>query len=1239
MGQVLSRKRSASANITAHKSDDVTANSNGDVVKAEANGSAIQSTGIESKVEVTETDAAPVKEKKKRRRFFFSLKRTRPGSGRKKKAKKDRNGQVNADTSGNSSKSGLFMDEFQIPEDDGIDSVSLSSNEEKDNKKRKDSGVAIRRSKRNSNSKNGKKKKKKSEKKKEEKSKKKKNSKDEGKSNVVVAAADGSLNISKSVEPLHESVEAATDEAKVLALSEENGTQVLTSDNAVEEDLVAAVTAVMDSNVSEGKMEAEPSAEEIVAPTTATEVASAPSTEKVSVTEEGRERALKTIVESSAQEEIIQSVEATVQEAAPSTETSDGVAPSSSVAEVDQQPVSPVVSNAGDNGVLKRVSLGPRLKTAILKKYSGAGDAPPETRVTLTKPKIVEVTDLVPPPRKNRPRRTLSQTASTTSSSDLNTSSSLSPSSPQTDDDTTVVPEKSDVGSVVAQTLQASSDLKTNVSSDVDPSASTMDKGKDTEVSSSERLDVGSVVAQTLLSSCDLNTNASSDVDPSASTMDKGKDTEVSSSERLDVGSVVAQTLLSSCDLNTNASSDVDPSASTIDKGKDTEVSSSERLDVESVVAQTLLSSYDLNTNASSDVDPSASTMDKDKDTEVSSSERLDVESVVAQTLLSSCDLNTNASSDVDPSASTIDKDKDTTVTSLEQLDGESIVAQTVEASDLNTNVSSDIDSSATATDKDTANTVEKSGIEPTVEQELQSSSECSSHVDPPSLRADEDIQGISQGKTESGLTSTVVNIVESQITSAPDIEVTGGDGSTVNVALGSVLNADTQCVITETVLAPLEASVTLVENEDESPVKAIPLSDAEYRDGAGSEVVPSTTLADQTETAVDDMGTNTASLCFEPTPKEEPSVDTSVTEQVTSRERAEVVEESVASQSEGMVESVQPDALKEECILNDIEIYVEPTKTFETEPEKPDTNTEPVIVIERIHTEPYYGPLPGSEDGQNDDTGSDGVADVTDATKQKFSRETGEVCKECVCEDEVPMNADEEIAEVTEVDEVAIVVEKVMKVSSETESALSDHQCVSATAETPTEERQEESSTNKDSTGLHAEDHDESSSTTTDSTIVDEDEHDRTIVEEKNVAKEPENEHASNERKPAICNGDSNGLTHESGSDSSSSVTTETSRGQEECTDTAVAHEGDRKVVVDCNDEHIETLVGKVNSEHDSSSQSDRDLSDNNNSKIIISSEQENIIETIQKVSDPVNLVLSDNYTSTAAAETVAGE
>ncbi|XP_046560470.1 serine-rich adhesin for platelets-like isoform X3 [Haliotis rubra] len=1200
MGQVLSRKRSASANITAHKSDDVTANSNGDVVKAEANGSAIQSTGIESKVEVTETDAAPVKEKKKRRRFFFSLKRTRPGSGRKKKAKKDRNGQVNADTSGNSSKSGnrisLFMDEFQIPEDDGIDSVSLSSNEEKDNKKRKDSGVAIRRSKRNSNSKNGKKKKKKSEKKKEEKSKKKKNSKDEGKSNVVVAAADGSLNISKSVEPLHESVEAATDEAKVLALSEENGTQVLTSDNAVEEDLVAAVTAVMDSNVSEGKMEAEPSAEEIVAPTTATEVASAPSTEKVSVTEEGRERALKTIVESSAQEEIIQSVEATVQEAAPSTETSDGVAPSSSVAEVDQQPVSPVVSNAGDNGVLKRVSLGPRLKTAILKKYSGAGDAPPETRVTLTKPKIVEVTDLVPPPRKNRPRRTLSQTASTTSSSDLNTSSSLSPSSPQTDDDTTVVPEKSDVGSVVAQTLQASSDLKTNVSSDVDPSASTMDKGKDTEVSSSERLDVGSVVAQTLLSSCDLNTNASSDVDPSASTMDKGKDTEVSSSERLDVGSVVAQTLLSSCDLNTNASSDVDPSASTIDKGKDTEVSSSERLDVESVVAQTLLSSYDLNTNASSDVDPSASTMDKDKD-------------------------------------------KDTTVTSLEQLDGESIVAQTVEASDLNTNVSSDIDSSATATDKDTANTVEKSGIEPTVEQELQSSSECSSHVDPPSLRADEDIQGISQGKTESGLTSTVVNIVESQITSAPDIEVTGGDGSTVNVALGSVLNADTQCVITETVLAPLEASVTLVENEDESPVKAIPLSDAEYRDGAGSEVVPSTTLADQTETAVDDMGTNTASLCFEPTPKEEPSVDTSVTEQVTSRERAEVVEESVASQSEGMVESVQPDALKEECILNDIEIYVEPTKTFETEPEKPDTNTEPVIVIERIHTEPYYGPLPGSEDGQNDDTGSDGVADVTDATKQKFSRETGEVCKECVCEDEVPMNADEEIAEVTEVDEVAIVVEKVMKVSSETESALSDHQCVSATAETPTEERQEESSTNKDSTGLHAEDHDESSSTTTDSTIVDEDEHDRTIVEEKNVAKEPENEHASNERKPAICNGDSNGLTHESGSDSSSSVTTETSRGQEECTDTAVAHEGDRKVVVDCNDEHIETLVGKVNSEHDSSSQSDRDLSDNNNSKIIISSEQENIIETIQKVSDPVNLVLSDNYTSTAAAETVAGE
>ncbi|XP_067675360.1 serine-rich adhesin for platelets-like isoform X2 [Haliotis asinina] len=1109
MGQVLSRKRSASANITAHKSDDVTANTNGDVVKAEANGSATQSTGDDTKVDSTDTDGAPVKEKKKRRRFFFSLKRTRPGSGRKKKAKKDRNGQVNADTSGSSSKSGLFMDEFQIPipEDDGIDSVSLSSNEEKDNKKRKDSGIAIRRSKRNSNSKNGKKKKKKSEKKKEEKSKKKKNSKDEGKNNVVVTAADGSLNINKSVEPLHESVEAAVDEAKVLALSEENGTKILTSDNAAEEDLVAAVTAVMDSSVSKDRTEAVPSAEEIVAPSTAKEGTSAPSTEKESFKEEGRELALQTIVESSAQEELLQSVEAAVQEAAPYTETTEAETSLASVTEVDKKPVSPAVSNAGDNGVLKqRVSLGPRLKTAILKKYSGAGDAPPETRVTLTKPKIVEVTDLVPPPRKNRPRRTLSQTASTTSSGDLNTStsSSVSPSSPKTDEDTATVPEKSDVESVVAQT------------------------------------------------------------------------------------------------------------------------------------------SIDLNTNDSSDVDPSASTIDKDKNTEVTTPERLDVESVVAQAILSSCDVNTDASSPADPSASTFDMGKDTTVSSSKQLDVESIVTQTFEVNDLNTNVSHDVDSSATVTNKDTTDTARgKSDIQPTVAQELKSSTECSSHVDTPPPRTDEDIQGIFQGKTdtESDLTSTIVNVVDSQITTVPDIEVTGVDGSTVNDA-GSVLNADTQRVVTEAVLAPLEASVALVENEHESPVKAIPLPEAVSGDGAGSEVVSSTTLADQTETAVDDMETKATSLSIEPAPKgeakgdstpSESAADTSLTEHVTSREPSEVMEETVTSQSKGMVE---------ECTLKDIEIYVEPTKTFEAVSEKPDTTTEPVIVIERIHTEPYFGPLPGSEDGQNDDAGDGGgVLDVTDATKQKFSRETGEVCKECVCEVEVQMKADEEIAEVKnvmEVDEISEVAEKVMKVSSEIESNQSDHLCVSDTAETPSEVS-DERSTNEDSSGLQAEDHDESSSTATDSTIVDEDEHNRTLVEEKNASKEAEE--ASDERKPAICNGDSNGLAHESGSDSSSSVTTETSQGQEQCKDTAVAHEGDRKVVVDGNDGNIETLVDKVNSQHDSSSQSDRDMSDNNNSKIIISSEQETILETIQKVSDPSNLVLSGNHTPPASAETVAGE
>ncbi|XP_048249175.1 probable GPI-anchored adhesin-like protein PGA55 isoform X2 [Haliotis rufescens] len=1227
MGQVLSRKRSASANITAHKSDDVTTSSNGDVVKAEANGSAIQSTGNDTKVEVTDTDAAPVKEKKKRRRFFFSLKRSRPGSGRKKKAKKDRNGQVNADTSANSGKSGLFMDEFQIPEDDGIDSVSLSSNEEKDNKKGKDSGVAIRRSKRNSNSKNGKKKKKKSEKKKEEKSKKKKTSKDEDKSNVVVTGAGESLNITQSVEPLHESVKAAADEAKVLALSEENGSWVPKSEDDVEEDLVAAVTAVMDSSVSEGKMEVEPAQEEVLTPSTATDVATAPSIEEKSLKEEDRERTLKPIVESSAQEETIQSVATAAQAAAPCPETSDGIVPSSPDTDVVKQAVSPAVSNAGENGVLKRVSLGPRLKTAILKKYSGAGDAQPETRVTLTKPKIVEVTDLVPPPRKNRPRRTLSQTTSSTSSSELNTSisSSVCPSSPKTDEDKTVSsPEKSDVESVVTQTLQAGSELDTSVSSNVDPPAS--NKDEDIAASSSET------------TSSELNTSISSSVDPSSPKTDEDK--TVSTPEKSDVESVDTQTLQAGSELDTSVSSNVDPPASI--KDEDIAASSSET------------TSSELNTSISSSVDPSSPKTDEDKT--VSTPEKSDVESVDTQTLQAGSELDTSVSSDVDPAAAI--KDEDIAVSSSETSDVESVVTQTLQASsELNTSVSSGVYLSAAGKDEDTAVSSQgKSDIEIIITQELQPSSELrtsiNSDVSPPSPRTDEYAQVISPGKTdiESNVTQTVDNVVESQITATSDIDKTDGDGSVVNDVLASSLDADVKCLATETVLAPTEVSVTLAENERESVVEPMSVSQELSRDGADSEVASNPTLAEQAKVVVDhDIETKMASLSVESNPKGETKddstpasesvVETSVTGDIPPTEHAEEVGKSVTSQLESRAESVQPDALNEGVILKDIEICIEPTRTYEAETENHDTDTEPVIVIERIHSEPYFGPVPESEDGQSDDTKSgEGVTDLTDAKRQKFSHETGEVCKECIC-DEVHKEDDEvtQVKDETIVGEVGKVDEEVS--STETESTPSDRHSVSATAETTTQasdETQEESAAHKDAicdTGLRVDDPDDSSSTGTDSTVVDEDEHDRTIVEEKNTAKEPEKEDASDERDPAICNGDSKGLAHESGSDSSSSVRSETSRDLEECTDT-VAHEGDGKVVVDCNDEHSKTAVGKVNGEHNASSESGRDISDNNNSKDVISSEQMNILETNQKVSDPI---LSENHT--AAAETVAGE
>ena len=67
-------------------------------------------------------------------------------------------------------------------------------------------------------------------------------------------------------------------------------------------------------------------------------------------------------------------------------------------------------SSSGSN-VLKKISLGPRLRTAILrKKSSGASDSGAERTVSLTTPKsVAESSEMTPPPRKLRPRKPVEQ--------------------------------------------------------------------------------------------------------------------------------------------------------------------------------------------------------------------------------------------------------------------------------------------------------------------------------------------------------------------------------------------------------------------------------------------------------------------------------------------------------------------------------------------------------------------------------------------------------------------------------------------------------------------------------------------------------------------------------------------------------------------------------------------------------------------------------------------------------------
>ncbi|XP_076445887.1 uncharacterized protein LOC143283527 [Babylonia areolata] len=97
--------------------------------------------------------------------------------------------------------------------------------------------------------------------------------------------------------------------------------------------------------------------------------------------------------------------------ATPDSPFSEPRSPDTNLSE-DSAPTSPVSPDTGDtarSGPLKKIVLGPRLRTAILRKSSSGAESE-EKRVSLTQPRFVQApTQLTPPPRKQRPRRPLEQ--------------------------------------------------------------------------------------------------------------------------------------------------------------------------------------------------------------------------------------------------------------------------------------------------------------------------------------------------------------------------------------------------------------------------------------------------------------------------------------------------------------------------------------------------------------------------------------------------------------------------------------------------------------------------------------------------------------------------------------------------------------------------------------------------------------------------------------------------------------
>ena len=137
-------------------------------------------------------------------------------------------------------------------------------------------------------------------------------------------------------------------------------------------------------------------------------------------------------------------------------------------------PVSAEISESARSSVLRKIELGPRLRTAILRKSSSGAESE-EKRVSLTQPRHVQLSDFTPPVRMPRVRRLADDIRTSQSEDQLNssTSSCSSPTSPSQRDFDAVIEEQVTVTSASSPSESA-------------PSVSTSSKEKDGTTESGE---------------------------------------------------------------------------------------------------------------------------------------------------------------------------------------------------------------------------------------------------------------------------------------------------------------------------------------------------------------------------------------------------------------------------------------------------------------------------------------------------------------------------------------------------------------------------------------------------------------------------------------------------------------------------------------------------------------------------------------------------------------------------------